>query len=56
MRKLLIFLITATLWCNVGFAQGIAEQLKTLNNLYKEGAITKEEFNNYWYWIIQLKF
>ncbi len=45
MRK--IFILTTTLFfcCKFLFAASITEELTQLNNLYSEGAITKEEFS-----------
>ena len=39
------FLSLFLLICNVSFAASITEELTQLNNLFKEGAITKEEFS-----------
>ena len=44
MKKLLGFLVLGLLFCNNVGATTIADELTNLNNLYKEGAITKEEF------------
>ena len=42
-----IFILTTVLFfcCKVLFAASITEELTQLNNLYKEGAITEEEFS-----------
>ncbi len=45
MKNLLILLSLFLLNCNVLFAASITEELTQLNNLYKEGAITEEEFS-----------
>jgi hypothetical protein len=45
MKKLLGFLVLGLLFCNNVGAVTIADELTKLNNLYKEGAITKEEFS-----------
>ena len=45
MKKLLGLLVLGLLFCNNAVAATIADELTKLNNLYKEGAITKEEFS-----------
>ena len=45
MKKIFIFTIISFFCCNILFAVSITEELTQLNNLYKEGAITKEEFS-----------
>ena len=45
MKNLFILLSLFLLTCNISFAASIAEELTQLNNLFKEGAITKEEFS-----------
>ena len=45
MKKLLGFVIITMLCCNNTIAASIADELTQLNNLYKEGAITKGEFS-----------
>ena len=45
MKNLLILISLFLLTCNVSFAASITEELTQLNNLFKEGAITKEEFS-----------
>ena len=45
MKKLLGLLVLGLLFCNNVVAATIADELTKLNNLYKEGAITKEEFS-----------
>ena len=45
MKKLLGLVILVMLCCNNAIAASIADELTKLNNLYKEGAITKEEFS-----------
>ena len=45
MKKIFI-LVIAILFCSkVLYAASITEELTQLNNLYKEGAITEEEFS-----------
>ena len=44
MKKLLGMMILGLLFSNNVGAATIADDLTKLNNLYKEGAITKEEF------------
>ena len=44
MKKFLWLVILVLLCSNIVFAN-IVDELTKLNNLYKEGAITKEEFN-----------
>ena len=44
-KKYIIIIVTTFLFSNSLFAETITEQLTTLNNLYKEGAITEEEFS-----------
>ena len=45
MKKLLGLVVLVMLCCNNAIAASIADELTKLNNLYKEGAITKEEFS-----------
>ena len=45
MNKILIFTIISFFFCKILLAASITEELTQLNNLYKEGAITKEEFS-----------
>ena len=45
MKKLLVILVLGLLISNNVEAASIAEELTQLNNLFKEGAITKEEFS-----------
>ena len=45
MKKLLGLVIITMLCCNNTIAASIADELTQLNNLYKEGAITKGEFS-----------
>ena len=45
MKKLLSIVVLGLLWCSISTASNIVDELTKLNNLYKEGAITKEEFN-----------
>ena len=45
MKKLLGIVVLGLLWCSISTAANIVDELTKLNNLYKEGAITKEEFN-----------
>ena len=45
MKKLLGILVLGLLISNNVEAASIAEELTQLNNLFKEGAITKEEFS-----------
>ena len=44
MKNLSILISLFLLICNATFAASITEELTQLNNLFKEGAITKEEF------------
>ena len=44
MKKIFILTTVLFLYCNFLFAASITDELTQLNNLYKEGAITKEEF------------
>ncbi len=43
MKKLLGIVVLGLLWCNVGFAD-ITSQLLKLNEMYRSGTITEEEF------------
>ena len=43
--RLLGLVVLVMLFCNNAVAATIADELTKLNNLYKEGAITKEEFS-----------
>ena len=45
MKKLLGIVVLGLLWCSISTAANIVDELTKLNNLYKEGAITKEEFS-----------
>ena len=46
MSKKIIILTSALFFCcKILFAASITEELTQLNNLYKEGAITEEEFS-----------
>ena len=45
MKNLLATLVLSLLFCNNVGAASIADELTLLNNLYKEDAITKEEFS-----------
>jgi len=45
MKKLLVILVLGLLWFGNVNASTIADELTKLNTLYKEGAITKEEFS-----------
>ena len=45
MKKLLRILVLGLLWFSNVNAATIADELTKLNTLYKEGAITKEEFS-----------
>ena len=45
LKKYIIIIVTTFLFSNSLFAETITKQLTTLNNLYKEGAITEEEFS-----------
>ena len=45
MIKIFIFTTVLFFCCKVLFAASITEELTQLNNLYKEGAITEEEFS-----------
>ena len=44
-KKFFLLIITILFFSNSLFAETITKQLTTLNNLYKEGAITEEEFS-----------
>ena len=44
MKKFLGIVILGLLWCSISTPANIVDELTKLNNLYKEGAITKEEF------------
>jgi hypothetical protein len=44
MKKLLGIVVLGLLWFGTANAANIVDELTKLNNLYKEGAITKEEF------------
>ena len=45
MKKIFILTTVSFFYCNFLFASIITEELTQLNNLYKEGVITKEEFS-----------
>ena len=46
MKKIILILVFSLFWIiRTVHAESIVEELTTLNNLYKEGAITKEEFS-----------
>ena len=45
MKNLLVLLSLFLLTSNASIAASITEELTQLNNLFKEGAITKEEFS-----------
>ena len=45
LKKYIIIIVTTFLFSNSLFAETITKQLTTLNNLYREGAITEEEFS-----------
>jgi len=45
MKKVIAIIVLGLLVCNESFAVTIVDELTILNNLYKEGAITKEEFS-----------
>lgn len=45
MKRIFIFTTVLIFCCKVLFAASITEELTQLNNLYKEGAITEEEFS-----------
>ena len=45
MKKILGIVIIIFLSCSITNAANIVDELTKLNNLYKEGAITKEEFS-----------
>ena len=45
MKKILVITTLLFFCCKVLFAASITEELTQLNNLYKEGAITEEEFS-----------
>ena len=45
MKKLLAITVLGLLWCNVVFAASLVDEIVALEGLYKQGAITKEEFS-----------
>ena len=46
MKKIILILVFSLFWIiRTVNAESIVEELTTLNNLYKEGAISKEEFS-----------
>ena len=45
MKKLFGIIVLGLLWCNVGFAASLVEEIVVLEGLYKQGAITEEEFS-----------
>ena len=45
MKRIFIFSTVLIFCCKVLYAASITEELTQLNNLYKEGAITEEEFS-----------
>jgi len=48
MKKLLAIIVLGFLWFNTSYAENtsnIASQLEQLNDLYKSGTLTKDEFN-----------
>jgi hypothetical protein len=48
MKKLLAIIILSMLWFNTTYTENIsniASQLEQLNDLYKSGTLTKDEFN-----------
>jgi hypothetical protein len=45
MKKLLAIVVLGLLWCNVGFTTTLVDEIVALEELYKQGAITKEEFS-----------
>ena len=45
MKKVIAIVVLGLLWCSISTAANIVDELTKLNNLYKEGAITKEEFS-----------
>jgi hypothetical protein len=45
MKKLLAIIVLGLLWCNVGFTATLVDEIVALEELYKQGAITKEEFS-----------
>ena len=45
MKRIFIFTTVLIFCCKVLYAASITEELTQLNNLYKEGAITEEEFS-----------
>ena len=45
MKKAIAIVVLGLLWCSISTAANIVDELTKLNNLYKEGAITKEEFS-----------
>ena len=45
MKKLLFLVVLGILFTLYAYAASITEELTKLNDLYKDGAITKEEFS-----------
>ena len=45
MKKFLTIIVLGLLWCNVGFTTTLVDEIVALEELYKQGAITKEEFS-----------
>ena len=45
MKKFLTIISLSLLWCNVSFAESLADEITKLEKLYKQGSLTKEEFS-----------
>ena len=45
MKKFLAIIVLGLLWCNMGFAESLADEISKLEKLYKQGTLTKEEFS-----------
>ena len=45
MKKFLAIIVLGLLWCNMSFAESLADEITKLEKLYSQGALTKEEYN-----------
>ena len=45
MKKFLTIIVLSLLWCNVSYAESLADEITKLEKLYSQGALTKEEFS-----------
>ena len=45
MKKFLTIIALSLLWCNVSYAESLADEITKLEKLYSQGALTKEEFS-----------